>query len=96
MATSMERQILEHMMAQEGVQQGQEQGLSKLDPRIDMIAKKMALLKGKPEEKYSIFVQILPQLLEQFGNMAQAPEVQAGDYKVMENLSPAMPREGFR
>lgn len=41
-----------------------------VDPRVDFIAKKLALIEGAPEEKYQIFVQILPQIVEALGASA--------------------------
>ena len=88
----MQRMLLEQAQ-QGGPMQEQQQG-PQIDPQLDMIAKKMALLKGKPEDKYKIFIQLLPQLLQQFGT----PEAQGADpregYMVQDKLGQMPPQSG--
>jgi hypothetical protein len=76
MATNITKEIMQRMLMEQaqqgqgGPMQEQQQG-PQIDPQLDMIAKKMALLKGNPEDKYKIFIQLLPQLLQQFGGMQE-------------------------
>jgi len=42
-----------------------------VDPMVDFIAKKLAMLDGSPEQKYQILVQILPQIADAFLMRAQ-------------------------
>lgn len=54
---------------------------SQLDPRIDFVAKKFATIGGSPAEKYEVFIQLIPQLLDAFSQPPQAspgPEPGAG------------------
>ena len=93
------RRMLLEQQQQKGMGQGQDpqqggQGQPQVDPKMDMVAKKMALLKGSPEEKYMIFIHLLPQLLEEFGGGAtkEAQAGQEGNLDVSQsNLGPAMP-----
>jgi len=39
---------------------------SDVDPLVDDIAKKLATLEGSPEQKYQIFVQLVPQIAQAF------------------------------
>jgi hypothetical protein len=77
-------------MLMEQAQQGQGGAVQpqgpQVDPQIDMIAKKMALLKGKPEDKYKIFIQLLPQILEAFGSK-NAEGSSLDNYEVNDRLS---------
>lgn len=46
-----------------------------VDPKIDFVAKKLAMLEGSPEEKYQILMQILPQIAAVLGpGMAEAAQ----------------------
>lgn len=48
-----------------GPQQGAE-----VDPLIDTVARKLAVLEGSPEEKYAIFVQLFPMLMNAMAERA--------------------------
>jgi len=50
--------------------QGQGQGAPEVDPLIDTVARKMAVFEGSPEEKYSIFVQLFPMLMNAMAERA--------------------------
>jgi hypothetical protein len=93
----MQRMLMEQ--AQQGMaQNGQQPQGQQVDPQLDMIAKKMALLKGKPEDKYMIFIKLLPQLLKEFST-SKAGEAEGADpregYDVVDNFGQAYPREGM-
>ena len=52
-------------------------GQGGVDPMVDEIAKKLATLEGSPEQKYNIFVQLVPQIVEAF--MMRMQQEQQGD-----------------
>mgnify|MGYP001192684078 FL=1 len=60
------------------------------DPRVDFIAKKLALIEGSPADKYQIFIQLLPQIAEILGAVAAgaapAQEMQGSPYEVSGNI----------
>jgi len=62
-----------------------------IDPRVDFIAKKLALIEGSPADKYQIFIQLLPQIAEILGAVAAgaapAQEMQRSPYEVSGNIS---------
>jgi len=63
-----------------------------VDPRIDYIAKRLAMVEGRPEEKYQIFVSVLPQIIEAFTAQMQGgagPEQGGGtsQYEVGGNVA---------
>lgn len=94
MATNPTKEILQRMMTEQ-VGGGASEAQATVDPQLDVIAKKMALLKGKPEDKYQIFVQLLPQILQSFG----APQEGAGptdqNYEIVNGLQGAFRRGGY-
>ncbi len=67
-----------------------------VDPMVDFIAKKLAMLDGSPEQKYQILVQILPQIADAFLMRAQqaaaagpggsAPSAAPPQYDITSNM----------
>lgn len=100
MATNPTKEILQRMMQEQmgGGAPGAEAsvGPSPVNPDIDNIAKKMALLKGKPEEKYQIFINLLPQILQAFKDEPRKPlsDIEK-NYEVVDNFGQFMaPKRG--
>ena len=63
-----------------------------IDPRIDYIAKRLAMVEGRPEEKYQIFISVLPQIIDAFTAQMQGgagPEQGGGapQYDVSGNMA---------
>jgi hypothetical protein len=52
-------------------------GQGGVDPMVDDIAKKLATLEGSPDQKYQIFVQLVPQIVQAF-MMRMQQEQQGG------------------
>jgi hypothetical protein len=86
----MQRMLMEQAQGGQGGPPQQEQ----VDPKLDMIAKKMALLKGKPEDKYMIFIKLLPRLLEEFRTQEAEGKPGMEDYEMMNRLGPMSPQGG--
>ncbi len=53
---------------------GPQPGQGQVDPRLDYIAKQLATLQGSPQEKYAIFVNLIPQLIEMFAGGGGQPQ----------------------
>lgn len=89
---SIPQEILQQLMAAQQGGAGQQQ----VDPRLDNAAKQFAMMKGSPREKYAMFVQLFPALIQELTQQqGQQQPNPMENYQVQDNMKVAMPGGGY-